>query len=68
MAWTVSAKIEDELIEYLDELVIDGYADSRSSAIRFCIAFANNRMDLIEEEKRKQFFRQKICEERDIKD
>lgn len=66
MASTVSAKIEDELVEFLDELVIKGYADSRSSAIRFCISEIHDRIDKIEDEKNRKLFKSKICDEKDI--
>lgn len=68
MTATISAKIEDELIEFLDDLVIRGYADSRSSAIRFCIDHVHGHMDRIEEEKQRKIIKQKICDKEDLED
>lgn len=68
MVTTVSSKIEDDLVEFLDDLVINGYADSRSSAVRFCIGHVHDRMDKIEEEKNRRIIKQKICDSEDMKD
>lgn len=68
MCPTVSAKIEDELVEFLDTLVIKGYADSRSSGIRFCLDYAAKRMDRIEDEQNRRIIKQRVCGDLEMKD